>query len=65
MFNNVHVSQEDSICSQILVFGHLLVIFNSSVNFLVYSLGDSKIIIRYIRTNYLVTIIYFRLLRPN
>ena len=39
-------SQEDPICSQILILGHLLVVINSSVNFLVYSLGDSKKIFR-------------------
>ena len=39
--------KEVPVCSQILQIGHLLVIFNSSVNFLVYTFGNSTIILRY------------------
>ena len=40
--------QSVPVCSQILLIGHLLLSINSSVNFLVYSFGNSRKIFRFI-----------------
>ena len=40
--------QNVPVCSQILLIGHLLLSINSSVNFLVYSAGNSKKIFRFL-----------------
>ena len=40
------------VCSQILLISHLLVTFNSSINFLVYSFGNSSMVLRYVISSY-------------
>ena len=40
--------QHVPVCSEILLIGHILLSINSSVNFLVYSFGNSRKIFRYL-----------------
>jgi len=40
------IFQEVPVCSQIVLVGHLLLTINSSVNFLIYSLGNFRNILK-------------------